>query len=167
MILSRFLMVVICCITGFISYSQEVTLKASFNVSGEVTKTLTLSIEDLSKMETVNVSMKDKAGKDHSYKGVDIQEILRTAGVTMDKQLRGEHLSKYLLVKCADGYKVLFSLAELDSSFTDRLVTLAYESDGMPLPAGTGPFRLIVPGEKKAARSGFQVVAMIIKFAKD
>lgn len=38
----------------------------------------------------------------------------------MGKELRGENLSKYLLVKCADDYEVLFSLAELDSSFTNK-----------------------------------------------
>ena len=51
------------------------------------------------------------------------------AGVTTSKKLRGENLSKYLLVKCADGYEVLFSLAEPDSSFTNRVVILADESE--------------------------------------
>ncbi len=167
MILFRFFSAVLLCVAGFFSYAQETAPKPSLKISGEVTKPLELYMEDLSKMKTVTASMKDKAGKDHSYKGVDIQEILRTAGVTMDTQLRGKNLSKYLLVKCADGYEVLFSLAELDSSFTDRVVTLAYESDGKPLPAGIGPFRLVVPAEKKPARSGFQVIAMVIKFAKE
>ena len=71
-----------------------------------------MSVEDLLKMKPANVSMKDKAGKDHNYKGVGLQEILGMAGVTMDMQLRGKNLSKYLLVKCADSYEVLFSLAE-------------------------------------------------------
>lgn len=165
--LFRLLLAVFFCSITFFSSAQDSTSKPSFKVSGEVTKSLTLSVEDLLKMKPVNVSMKDKAGKDHNYKGVGLQEILGMAGVTMDKQLRGKNLSKYLLVKCSDRYEVLFSLAELDSSFTDRVVTLAYESDGRPLPAGIGPFRLIVPGEKKAARSGFQVVSMVIKFAKE
>ncbi len=167
MILSRFFTAMLLCIITFYSHAQDTTSKPAIKISGEVTTPLTVSMEDLLKMKPVNVNMKDKAGKDHSYKGVDLQEILGRAGVTMDKQLRGENLSKYLLVKCADGYKVLFSLAELDSSFTDRVVTLAYESDGKPLPAGIGPFRLVVPGEKKPARSGFQVIAMEVKFARE
>lgn len=158
--------VLLCSIT-FFSNAQENTSKPFIKVSGEVTKTLTLSVEDLLKMKPVTVGMMDKAGKDHNYKGVGLQEILGMAGVTMDKQLRGKNLCKYLLVKCSDGYEVLFSLAELDSSFTDRVIILAYESDGKPIPAGTGPFRLVVPGEKKAARSGFQVVSMVIKYGKE
>jgi DMSO/TMAO reductase YedYZ molybdopterin-dependent catalytic subunit len=167
MILFRFLFTVLLCSIIIFSDAQDSTSKPSFKVSGEVTKPLTLSVEDLLKMKPVIVGMKDKAGKDHNYKGVALQEILGMAGVTLDKQLRGKNLSKYLLVKCSDGYEVLFSLAELDSSFTDRVVVLAYESDGKPIPAGTGPFRLVVPFEKKAARSGFQVVSMVIKFAKE
>jgi hypothetical protein len=58
-------------------------------------------------------------------------------------------------------------LAELDNAFTDRVVILADKLENGPLPDGKGPFRLIVPGEKKPARSSFQVTALIIRFAKD
>ncbi|MBS1565853.1 MAG: molybdopterin-dependent oxidoreductase [Bacteroidetes bacterium] len=147
--------------------AQEKTIAASFRVSGEVTKPLTLTTQDLAAMKHVSATMKDRDGKDHPYKGVPIQDILDRAGATTGKQLRGENLSKYLLVKCADGYEVVFSLAELDSSFTDRVVVLADEMEGKPLPAGKGPFRLVVPGEKKPARSSFQVVEFVVRYAKE
>ena len=67
--------------------------------------------------------------------------------------LRGENLSKYLQIKAADGYGVLFSLAELDSSFTSKVVILADKMEGKPIPKGKGPFRIIVPDERKPARS--------------
>jgi len=72
-----------------------------------------------------------------------------------------------MLVKCADGYEVVFSLAELDTDFTDRVVIIADESESKPLPPGKGPFRLVVPGEKKPARCTFQVTELIVKFAKE
>jgi DMSO/TMAO reductase YedYZ molybdopterin-dependent catalytic subunit len=62
---------------------------------------------------------------------------------------------------------VVFSLAELDSSFTDRIVILAYESEGKRLSHSKGPFRLIVPGEKKPARSSMQVVEFVVRYAKE
>ncbi|MGN7820838.1 molybdopterin-dependent oxidoreductase [Chitinophaga sp. 22536] len=151
-------------LTGTTSMAQQ---KPAVKVSGEVTRPLTLYPENLRQMKRTTVSLKDRDGNDHAYTGVPVQEILEQAGVTTGKTLRGENLSKYLLVRCADGYEVLFSLAELDSSFTDRVVILADESGGQPLPAGKGPFRLVVPGEKKPARSSFQVTDMIIRFAKD
>jgi hypothetical protein len=70
-------------------------------------------------------------------------------------------------VRSGDGYEIVFSLAELDPGFTDRVVLLADRMDGRPLPAALGPFRLIVPGEKKHARWTWGVTTLLIKSAKD
>ena len=136
-------------------------------VSGEVTRPITLNRNDLAKMRRSTVSRKDHDGKTNAYSGVALQEILEMAGATMGKQLHGENLTKYLLVKCADGYEILFSLAELDSSFTDRMVILADKINGNLLPVDKGPFQLIVGDEKKPARSSFQVTELVVRFAKE
>ena len=140
---------------------------AIIKVSGEVTKPLSLSVSNIAKMKHTTAILKDHDGKQHTYAGVAIQDILNVAGVTTGSQLRGKNLTKYLLVKCADGYQVVFSVAELDSSFSNRVVILADELEGNPLPVAKGPFRLIVPGEKKPARSSFQVTEFVVKHAKD
>jgi DMSO/TMAO reductase YedYZ molybdopterin-dependent catalytic subunit len=140
---------------------------AVVKVVGEVLTPLTLTASDLASMPRTTASSKDKQGVMHGYSGVAIAGILNKAGVTTGRQLRGENLAKYLLVTCADGYQVVFSLAELDSSFTDRVVILADQEEGKPLAAGIGPFRLIVPGEKKPARNCFQVTTLAIRFAKE
>jgi len=155
--------VVICCCAAVAQGGAAYSVK----VSGEVTTPLTLTAADISAMPRTNASAKDKHGELHSFSGVAIADILNKAGVTTGRQLKGENLAKYLLVTCADNYQVVFSLAELDSSFTDRVVILADQMEGKPLPAGVGPFRLIVPGEKKPARNCFQVVGLTVKFAKD
>ena len=147
--------------------AQETPAKSFLKISGEVLRPQNIYTEDISRMSRVNTTLKDRDGKLQTYSGVDIQDILEKAGATMGKLLRGENLTKYLLVRCADGYELVFSLAELDSSFTDRRVIIADQLDGKPLPAGRGPFRLIVPGEKKPARSSFQVTEFIVRFAKD
>ncbi|MNU09270.1 hypothetical protein D3C72_2557340 [compost metagenome] len=72
-----------------------------------------------------------------------------------------------MLVRCSDGYELVFSLAELDPSFTNRVVILADSKDGKPLADGVGPFRLVVPDENKPARSAHEVTNLIIRFAKD
>src|ERR1700744_4021664 len=157
---------------AFVLASLSITASAqekepTVKVTGEVTKPLTLTAVDLAAMPRTSVSAKDKQGTPHTYTGVALSELFNQAGVTTGRQLRGENLAKYVLVTCADNYQVVFSLAELDSSFTDRVVILADQVDGKPLPAGTGPFRIVVPGEKKPARNCFQVTAIAIKFAKD
>lgn len=158
----------IACLIFFFSLHSmgQGTVKPFVRVSGEVTKPVSIYADEFSRMKRSTATMKDRDGKDHVYAGVAIQDILGLAGVTTGDQLRGEHLTKYVLAKCADGYEVLFSLAELDSTFTSRVVILADELEGKPLPAGKGPFRLVVPGEKKPARSCFQVTELVIRFAK-
>jgi DMSO/TMAO reductase YedYZ molybdopterin-dependent catalytic subunit len=149
------------------SGSSVTTASATVKVTGEVLKPLTLSAADLAAMPRTDATAKDKQGVPHTFSGVALADIFKTAGVTTGRQLRGENLAKYVLVSCADGYQVVFSLAELDSSFTDRVVILADQMEGKPLPAGVGPYRIVVPGEKKPARNCFQVTAIAIKFGKE
>jgi DMSO/TMAO reductase YedYZ molybdopterin-dependent catalytic subunit len=58
-------------------------------------------------------------------------------------------------------------LEKMPRSTAVRVIILADELEGKPLPAGKGPFRLVVPGEKKPARSSFQVTEFIVRYAKD
>ena len=152
---------------GQLVSAAHVQAQSVIKVSGEVTKALQLQAGDLAKMTRTTVTLKDKDGKDHPYTGVPITEILEMAGVTTGSQLRGPNLAKYMLVKCKDGYQVLFSLAELDHAFTDKIVILADSIEGKLLPPDRGPFRLIVPGEKRPARSSFQVTELVIRSAKE
>jgi len=61
---------------------------------------------------------------------------------------------------------VVFSLAELDFSFTQRVVILADEMEGDPVVQDKGPFRLVRPDKKKPARSCQQVKAFVVLFSK-
>ncbi|MDP0964833.1 hypothetical protein Q6264_28505, partial [Klebsiella pneumoniae] len=77
-----------------------------------------------------------------------------------------ENFSKYVLIKCSDGYQVLFSLAELDASIQDKNVIVADTADGKPLLPEKGPLRIIAEGEKKPARSSYQVTELFIGSVK-
>lgn len=140
---------------------------ASISVQGEVLHPVVLKASDLAAMKQVTVTVKDEAGQEQTYSGVAVSDILGQAGVTLGKQLRGENMSKYLLVKSGDGYEVLFSLPELDSAFSDKTIILADQLNGQPLPGGKGPFRIIVPGEKKHARWIWEVRTLTVGFAKE
>jgi DMSO/TMAO reductase YedYZ molybdopterin-dependent catalytic subunit len=61
---------------------------------------------------------------------------------------------------------VVFALPELDPEFATQTILLAYQVDGKPLPAGEGPFRVVVPQEKKPARWIREVTAIKVLFAK-
>ncbi len=155
------------CIVPFAGAQNLTGGEAFIKIEGEVTQPLTLYASDLALMQRAEVRVADREGKETTYSGVPVTEILQKAGATLGCELRGENLSKYLLIRAADGYEVLFSLAELDSAFTDRVVILADRADDKPLPAGKGPFRIIVPGEKKPARCIFEVTTLVVGFAKE
>ncbi len=120
-------------------------------VSGEVERPLQLTASDLSRLPRRSVRAADH-GKDAAFEGVALSEVLKMAGIPTGESLRGKQLVKYLLVDARDGYQVIFTLAELDSAFTDREVLLVDRRDGKPLSADEGPLRIVVPGEKRAAR---------------
>lgn len=152
-----------------LSFCSIVAAQTDFKlkVSGEVTQPLELSLSDLSKMPQKEAVIKDKEGNTHIYSGVPIQDILTKAGVPSGKALHGtENFSKYVLVKCSDGYQVLFSLAELDASIQDKNVILADHIDGKMLLKEKGPLRIIAEGEKKPARNSYQVTELIVGSVK-
>ncbi|WJS93287.1 molybdopterin-dependent oxidoreductase [Flavobacterium johnsoniae] len=147
--------------------AQNSSKEAVLKVEGEVLKPLSISASDFAKIPHVQASMKNREGKLQEYSGVPIIEILKQAGVTLGKELKGENLTKYMLVRGSDGYEVVFSLVELDPAFTNRIIILADMKDGKPLENGVGPFRLVVPEENRPARSVLEVSHLIIRFAKD
>jgi hypothetical protein len=70
-----------------------------------------------------------------------------------------------VIIEAADGYKVAFALAELDSAFTSSKAILADKRDGKPLSAKEGPFRIVVPSDKRPARWVRQVTALRVVVA--
>lgn len=91
------------------------------------------------------------------YSGYPLAALLRTAGVRTDS-LRGPALSSRLVFEAADGYRVVLTLADLDPSLGGRRVLIADRMNGEPLPASEAPWRLIVVGDHRPARSARQVL---------
>jgi hypothetical protein len=90
--------------------------------------------------------------KEETYEGVLVTEVLKRAGVPQGAQLRGAALATYVQADAADGYRVIFSLAELDPDFQDSEVIVADTMNGAPLDDKAGPFRLVAPHDKRPAR---------------
>ncbi len=155
-----FLIALFCLLTG---RGQAQTV---LTISGEVTKPLTLQAADLKAMPHIEVTAKDRDGKEHTYSGIPLSELLKQAGATLGGELRGENLTKYVVVKAIDGYEIVFALPEIDPDFATRTVILADAVDGAPLAQGVGPYRVVVPGEKKPARWIREVKSIEVRFAK-
>jgi DMSO/TMAO reductase YedYZ molybdopterin-dependent catalytic subunit len=124
----------------------------AIQVLGAVKQPLTLTADDLAKMPRASVHATSH-GLETVYQGVWLHEILKKAGVPQGDELRGKALASYVLAQAEDGYQVLFSLAELDPSFTDNQVLVADTADGKPLFGAQGRFRLVAAKDKPGARS--------------
>jgi len=74
-------------------------------------------------------------------------ETLKAGGLLLDSGMGGlrETVKMTVIVEATDGYRAVFSLAELDPELTDRIILLADTKDGQPLPPHEGP---------RTARSG-------------
>lgn len=112
-----------------------------------------------------SITATDEHGHTARYGGVALRDVLTQDGVPSGDAVRGKALTRYVIVDAADGYRVVFSLAELDTAFTDRVVLIADSRDGVAFSAHEGPFRLVVPGEKREARWVRQVTAIDVEDA--
>lgn len=121
-----------------------------------------LTAADLAPLKRMTVSAQEH-GKKGSFEGWALGDVLERAGWKRGDDLRGPALARYVLASAPDGYRVVFTVTELDPAFGDKVVLLADRRDGAPLGPSEGPFRVVVPGEKRPARwirgvSSFQVL---------
>lgn len=97
-----------------------------------------------------------------TFEGIPLQTLLEKAGVTFGDSLRGKRLACYLMIEASDGYRVVVALPEIDHAFTDKQIILVFLKDGKPLDAKEGPYRVVIPGEKRMARWVRQVTTLRI-----
>jgi hypothetical protein len=133
--------------------AQEITVQ---NESGA---TIKVTPAEIAAMPHQTITVEDH-GKSVGFEGVPLRLVLEKVHVTFGDSLRGRRLADCLLVEAADGYRVVFTLPELDPAFSDRVILLADKANGRPLDSKEGPFRIIVPREKRLARWVRQVTTL-------
>jgi ABC-type transport system substrate-binding protein len=97
-----------------------------------------------------------------TFEGVAVKTVLEKAGIAFGEGMRGKRLASCLLVEAADGYKVVIALPEMDPGFTDKQVVLAFLKDGKAMDSKEGPYRIVIPDEKRPARWIRQVTGLKI-----
>lgn len=138
---------------------------APLEVSVDGGQTVTLAAADLSALPRVEVIAME-GGRSHTFSGVNVSALLERGGVKFGRTLRGPALAQYVVAEGRDGYRVVYSLTEFDADFTDQPAILADRMDGQALVADEGPWRLILPREKRGARWVRSVVALRVRVAK-
>lgn len=135
---------------------------ATLTVTGEDGKTLTLDARALDALPQANATITHE-GKTASFRGPLLYEVLKKAGAPLGKDMRGPALSDVVILTAADGYVVTLALSDLEPSIRPGKIILAdAAADGAPLGAD-GPFRLVVDGDLKPARSERGVVSIVVR----
>jgi hypothetical protein len=130
-------------------------------VQNEPGKTIVLTRADIEALPHVKVTA-PLSNAPATFDAVALSLILEKAGIGLGDTLKGKRLASCLLVEAADGYRAVIALPEIDPAFSDKQIVLAYLKDGKPLDEKEGPYRIVIPGEKRMARWVRQVTTLKI-----
>ena len=130
-------------------------LAQSVALKGPDGRTAILSAADLAAMPHVSLTL-NQHGKVLTYEGVALGDIVARVGAASGKAIHGPEMATVIKVSARDGYQVVLGLAETDPGTRADKVILADRADGAPLKED-GPFRLVVGGDLRPARSARMV----------
>lgn len=105
-------------------------------VTGEVRRTLSLSVEDLRAL-----AKRRGPAASGGYGGIRLADLLLEADITQDA--RHALRRSYVVATASDGYQAVFSWGELFNTSIGRDVLVAFERDGSPLREGEGRIALV------------------------
>ncbi len=97
-----------------------------------------------------------------TYTGTTLWNLLADAGGVTTTTAKNDILSKYVIATGSDGYKAVFSLGEIDPSFGNQPVMVAYaDTKGQLGPnASDGLGRMVVPGDLAGGRYVSDLVSL-------
>lgn len=127
--------------------------QTSLRISGPGITATEISAADLSAMPRLAVDVQNPHNSQaEHYEGVRLSDLLAKAGAPLGDKLRGRAMATYVRAVASDGYSVVYSLAELDPAFHDNQIIVADRMNGKPMDSKEGPFKVVVPGDKRPAR---------------
>lgn len=128
-------------------------------VAGAIDRSANYSVADLQARPAVTQTVSFSSGigaQTHIYTGTNTWTLLDSLGIQTDAARKNDLVGRYVLATAKDGYKVVFSLAELHPDFGNKQSLLAYaETQGGAstlLGATDGPVRITAPGDIKGGR---------------
>lgn len=91
----------------------------------------------------------------HTYQGASLWSVLNNAGIVTNIAVKNDVLNRYVVATGTDGYKVVYSLGELNPNFGNQadLVAYAEQTAGTWAPLGSDGFaRTTAPSDIKGGR---------------
>ena len=131
-------------------------------IVGPTGKTLVVTPQVLAGLDRAEAVLINH-GAPHTYEGVRLTELMRLVGAPTGARIHADADRDYLVVTGGDGFRAIYSLAETDRSVQKHAVILADHMDGAPLDAHDAPYRVVVDGDQKPARSVYAVIRIEVK----
>jgi hypothetical protein len=138
-----------------LAWCQQITVQT------ENGKQTVLTRADIEALPRVKVTTGAPAAS-KAFDGASLKAVLERGGVEFGETMKGKRMTSCLIVDAADGYRVVIALPEIDPAFTDKQFVLAFLKDGKPLDDKEGPYRIVIPDEKRMARWVRQVTKLKI-----
>jgi DMSO/TMAO reductase YedYZ molybdopterin-dependent catalytic subunit len=139
--------------------------KTILKIDGKIAAPITITAEDWAKLPRATVMAHRGHSKEtFQFEGVLLKTLLEKAAVLdPQKELKGKALLQYIVVSASDGYRAIFTLAELDEGTgATNGALLADKMEGKPLDEKAAPLQLIVPTDKRPARSARMVTTITV-----
>jgi hypothetical protein len=134
----------------------------TLTVTGLTGQKVELDAVDIAALPHQPVTLRLEGGKSEACDAVPLALILAKVGAPQGKALHGVELADVVEIGAADGYHVALALAETDPMVRETRIMLADRCDGAPLAAPEGPFRVIVEGDLRPARSARRVTSLTV-----
>jgi hypothetical protein len=131
----------------------------SLTIEGVGARTLRFTAAQLHALGGDTLRLELHHQKPATYAIVPLRRLLAEGGLVVDS-LKGRQLTMVVIAEARDDYRVAISLGEMAKGLGGRDVVIAYRRDNAPLTQEEGPFRLIVKGDERAARSIRQLVRL-------
>ena len=131
-------------------------------IVGPTGKSVTVTPQLLAGLDRAQATMINH-GAAHTYEGVLLTELLRLVGAPTGARIHADADRDYLVVTGGDAFRAVYSLAETDGSVQRHPVILADRMDGAPISAHDAPYRLVVDGDQKPARSVYAVARIEVR----
>jgi hypothetical protein len=145
------------------------TPSTSVSVWGAVDRPSTFGAAGLAALPPVTQTDTFAAGstpQTHTYTGPTLWSALGATGIQTTPGVKNDVLDRYLLATGTDGYRVVFSLGELDPAFGNRpdLLAIKETKGGTTAPlAQDGLARLTAPGDVKGGRYVSNVSSLVVR----
>ncbi len=138
-------------------------------LTGAVQHPRTYALSDLAALPAITQPVSFLSGttpQSHTYVGASLWGMLDTAGIVTNSNVKNDVLNRYVIATGSDGYKVVYSLGELNPNFGNKpdLVAYAEVVNGTQQPLGSDGFaRTTAVGDVKGGRYVSNLVSLDVR----